>query len=68
MPRFDHSIDPDDEHGGDDGTGEGWGTPEDLAAVVEHVRATPPGGVDPWGLDEGQPLPRAARRERKWTN
>ena len=65
MSRFDHSIDPEDEHGGDDGTGEGWGTPEDLAAVVEHVQSTPP-GVDPWGLDEGQSLlMRAAGRKKR---
>jgi len=62
MARFDHSIDPEDEHGGDDGDGEGWGTPEDLAAVVRHVQSTPP-GVDPWGLeDEVAALPRAAGR------
>ena len=37
MARFDQSIDPDDETGGDDGDGEGWGSPEDLAAVIRHV-------------------------------
>lgn len=57
-------IDPDDPHGGDDGTGEGWGTPEDLAAVVEHVRSLPP-GVEPWGLDDGEEgFPRAAGKGR----
>jgi len=45
--------------GGDDGTGEGWGTPEDLAAVAEHVRATPP-GASPWGIEGEDTMPRAA--------
>ena len=41
MARFDHSIDPDDETGGDDGDGEGWGSPEYLAAVLRHVAEAP---------------------------
>lgn len=40
------SYDEDDEDGDDD-----WGTPEDLQAVVEHVRLAPR-GWNPWG---GQP-------------
>lgn len=62
MARFDHSIDPDDETGGDDGDGEGWGSPEDLAAVAEHVRSAPP-GYEHWGLEDEVGLPRAARRD-----
>lgn len=54
-------IDRDDETGGDDGDSEGWGSLEDLAAVVRHVRSLPP-GVDPWGLDDRARPHRAARR------
>ncbi len=47
---YDDEDDFDDED--DDGDAEGWGTPEDLQAVVEHVRRVPR-GWDPWG---GQPV------------
>lgn len=62
-PELMNPEDPDGRsHAGE--PGEGWGAPEDLAAVVRHVQSTPP-GVDPWGLEDGhqrQPLPRAARK------
>ena len=49
--------------GGNDGDGEGWGTREDLEAVVRHAAQTPP-GVELWGLEDGaMPLPRAARKD-----
>lgn len=54
-------FDEDDDDGIAHGTGEGWGSPEDLAAVVHHVQSTPP-GVDPWGLDE-RALLRAAGKK-----
>ena len=51
----------DDGTGGDDGDGEGWGSPEDIAAVVEYVQSLP-AGVEPWGLSGDEGLPRAAGR------
>lgn len=54
-------FDEDDDGGIAHGTGEGWGSPEDLAAVVDHVQSIPP-GVNSWGLEDGlvETLPRAA--------
>jgi len=57
----DDFIDPDDdETGGDDGVGEGWGTPEDLAAVIRHVAEDP----DPWGVISDQIAEERSRRAR----
>ena len=60
MARFDHSMDPDDETGGDDGDGEGWGSPEDLAAVIRHVAEDP----DPWGVIGDQIAEERKRKKR----
>jgi hypothetical protein len=50
-PADDVGSGEDDDYVADDPELDGWGTPEDLAAVREHVKLVPP-GWDPW---EGRP-------------
>ena len=46
--------------GGDDGDGEGWGSREDLAAVIRHVAEDP----DPWGVIGDQIAEERKRKKR----